>query len=142
MTKILYQKLPQQPYSSWPILEVKLRNKSVALPQPVLSLVDSGANVSIIHQEIAEALGFDLQKLGLSKSEGKSVSGNYQSWVLPETIDANICGFTFPVKFTVINNKDLIWPCILGEDTIFQFARLDFYKFRGYFELEFRKDLN
>lgn len=142
MTKIWYEKLPQQPYSLWPIIEVKLRNKSISLPQPVLSLIDSGANVSIIHQEIAEALGFNLQKLGTPKSEGKSVSGSYHSWILPEPVDTNICGSTFPIKFTVIKNSDLIWPCILGEDTIFQFARLDFYKFKGYFELEFRKDLN
>lgn len=141
MTRIWYEKLPQHPYSFWPILEVKIKNKAITLPQ-VFSLIDSGASMSILHLELAQALGFDLQKLGKPQSGGKSVSGQYHSWILPETIDVNICGSTFPIRFTVINNKSLIWPCILGEDTIFQFARLDFYKYKGYFDLEFRKDLN
>jgi len=44
--------------------------------------------------------------------------------------------------FEVIDNNDLIWPCILGEDSIFEISKLDFSKFKGYFEIKFRKDLN
>lgn len=140
--KIWYEHLPEHPNSFWPILEIRLGSKDIRIPQTVFALVDSGSNTSILHPELAERLGFNLQKLGRPLDGGQSASGNYQSWILPEPIDTNICGSTFPIKFTVIKNSNLIWPCILGEDTIFQFARLDFYKYKGYFDLDFRKDLN
>lgn len=38
--------------------------------------------------------------------------------------------------------QHLIWPCILGEDSIFQVSKLDFQKFKGYFEIRFRQDIN
>lgn len=138
--RVLYEKLPEHPYNLWPILNVKLRSKTSL--QPALALVDSGASISIIHRDLAETLGFDLKKLGRPTQAGQSVSGDYSSWILPEAIDTNICGGSFPIKFTVIDNKNLVWPCILGEDSIFQLARVDFWKFKGYFEVELRKDLN
>lgn len=135
-----YEQLPQEPYNWWPILNVKLKSRTGF--QTALALVDSGASNSILHPIIAKGLGFDLEKLGKPQIQGKSVSGSYNSWFLPEAIDTNFCGSTFPIKFMVINNENLIWPCILGEDSVFQFARIDFWKFKGYFEIELRKDLN
>lgn len=140
--KIWYRRLPEHPGNFWPILEIRLRSKNANFSQSVFALVDSGASISILHAELARALGFDLQKLGQPIQAGQSVSGNYSSWSLPEAIDTNICGGTFPIKFTVIDNNTLIWPCILGEDSIFQLARIDFWKYKGYFEVELRKDLN
>lgn len=138
--KIWYKVLPGRGNVRWPIIDIKLRNQKISIPQPLLSLVDSGANQSILHPFVAEALGFNLGELG-NTQKGLSVSGEYKSWVLPP-IEMDIYGYKFNLKFTVINNKELIWPCILGEDNIFQFARLDFYKFKGYFELRFRSDIN
>lgn len=71
-----------------------------------------------------------------------SVSGFYKSWVLPELIDVNIYGHSFCFSFTVIDNPNLIWPCILGENSIFEVAKLDFQKFNGCFEIRFRQDIN
>ncbi len=68
--------------------------------------------------------------------------GDYQSWRLPKPLNIEIYGYPFSFRFDVIDNPDLIWPCILGEDTIFEVARLDFQKFKGYFEIRFRNDLN
>jgi len=138
--RIWYEKLPEHPSNLWPLLNVKLKSKTSF--QPALALVDSGASISVLHPDIAETLGFSTKILGKPKEAGESASGSYQSRTLPETIDTNICGSTFPIKFTVIDNKSLIWPCILGEDSIFQLARIDFWKFKGYFEIELRKDLN
>ncbi|MBI2613902.1 MAG: retropepsin-like domain-containing protein [Candidatus Levybacteria bacterium] len=138
--KIWYDILPGGPGVKWPILKVKLKHSETSLPQPLIALVDSGANKSILHPLVAEALGFNLEKLGAS-DKGISVSGEYKSWQLP-AIDINIYGYDFNLPFTVIDNERLIWPCILGEDSIFNFARLDFQKFKGYFELRFRKDIN
>ncbi len=138
--KIWYKALPKFSKILWPIIDVRLNHKGISLNQPLSALVDSGANQSILHPFVAEALGFNLKKLGPSE-KGISASGKYKSWKLPE-LDIDIYGYKFNLPFTVIDNRDLIWPCILGEDSIFQFSRLDFYKFKGYFEIRFRTDIN
>lgn len=135
--KVEYQRLPGVPVTKWPIIEVKFPS----LPQPILALVDSGASNSILHPEIADALGYPISKLGRPQFQGKSASGDYKSWQLPR-LNIEIYDYPVSVKFEVIDNKDLIWPCILGEDSIFEIAKLDFSKFIGYFEIQFRKDLN
>lgn len=140
--KIWYKPLPKLPKISWPIIDIELSHKSKSLPQSVLSLVDSGANFSILHSEIADALGFDLKKLGEPRPGGTSVSGFYKCWVLPEPVNVDIYGNSFSFKFTVIDNPYLIWPCILGENSIFEVAKIDFQKFKGYFEVRFRQDIN
>ncbi len=140
--KVRYQALPLYPKISWPIVEADVSIGSKSLPQPLLCLVDSGASMSVLHVDVAEALGVNFDKLGKSKIGGKSVSGDYDSWNLPELADVEVYGYQFKVRFCVIDNRDLIWPCILGEDSIFQRARVDFLKFKGYFKISFRGDLN
>lgn len=140
--KVWYKPLPRFPKIPWPIIDIKLFYKNKSLPQSVLSLVDSGANFSILHMQVAEALGFDFKKLGKPTLGGTSVSGFYKFWVLPELINVDIYGYSFCFKFSVIDNPDLIWPCILGENSIFGVARLDFQKFKGFFEVRFRQDIN
>lgn len=140
--KIWCESLPKLPQILWPIVELNLHYKDFSLPQRIHALVDSGANRSVLHPLIAEAIGFDLNKLGLPRTGGFSASGSYKSWILPELVDVYMYGYTFSVRFTVIDNKQLIWPCILGEDSIFEFARLDFQKYKGYFEIGFRKDIH
>ncbi len=140
--KICYKVLPGRGRVKWPIIDVKFTHQGDSLPQPLLALVDSGANHSILHPLVAEALGFNLKQLGPPEKGGLSVSGKYESWALPSSIDIDIYGNKFRSRFTVINNRELIWPCILGEDSIFEFARLDFRKFKGYFEVRFRLDIN
>lgn len=139
--KVWYKSLPGSKIQ-WPIIDVNFNYRGVSLPQPLLALVDSGANLSVIHPLVAEAIGFDLNKLGAPKKGGSSASGDYESWILPEPIDVNILSYKFCLRFTVINNRKLIWPCILGEDSIFNIARLDFQRFKGYFEVSFRSDIN
>ena len=138
--KIWYKVLPGRGKVIWPILDIKISYQRNILPQPVLALIDSGANRSIIHPLLAEALGFNPDKLG-DPERGVSASGDYKSWTLPK-MNINIYGYEFSLPFTVIDNKNLIWPCILGEDSIFQFARLDFQKFKGFLEIRFRSDIN
>ncbi|MBI2327230.1 retroviral-like aspartic protease family protein [Candidatus Curtissbacteria bacterium] len=136
--KIWYKTLPGFSKIIWPILDIKLSINSFVLPQPIFSLVDSGASISIIHPQIAEILGFDRERLGKSRSSGKSASGDYKSWILPNLVEVNIYGHLFNFRFEVLDNPNLMWPCILGEDSIFQVAKVDFSKFRGYFELRIR----
>lgn len=140
--KVWYRILPGTTKVNWPIVDIKLNHQGIALPQPLLALVDSGANNSILHPLVAEALGFNLRKLGPPKKGGLSASGEYESWLLSNAVTVDIYGYTFNIKFTVINNPHLIWAGILGEDSIFEFARLDFQKFKGYFEVRFRSDIH
>lgn len=140
--KVWYKPLPKFPKITWPLIDIKLSQKGKSLPQPILALVDSGASYSILHIEVAQFLGFDLKKLGLSQEAGISVSGSYKTWILPDPVNVNIYGFSFSFNFSVIDNPGLIWPCILGEDSIFQIAKLDFQRFKGYFEIRFRQDRN
>lgn len=136
--KVKYQILPGYPKTLWPIIDLKLSYKEQQFPYRILALVDSGASNSIIRPEIAQFLGFDLSGgMGL---RGQGVSGIYESIALPEPINVEIWGHKFSFKFQVI--KEMIWPCILGEDSIFEVARLDFQKFKGFFELRFRQDIN
>lgn len=140
--KVWYKPLPKFPKITWPIVDIRPSQDNRSLPQPILALVDSGANYSILHIEVAKFLGFDLKKLGKPQPIGISVSGSYRTWILPEPVSVDIYGFSFEFNFSVIDNPDLIWPCILGEDSIFQVAKLDFQRFKGYFEIRFRQDRN
>jgi hypothetical protein len=140
--KIWYESLPKLPKILWPIVELKLHYKRFSVPQRIHALVDSGANRSVLHPLIAEAIGFNRRKLGKPKIGGFSASGDYKSWILPELVEVDIYGYILSVRFVVIDNPKLIWPCILGGDSIFEMARIDFQKFKGYFEVRFRTDIN
>ncbi len=69
---------------------------------------------------------------------------SFKDKVLPQLIFALIdSGSSHSVLHPeIIDNPNLIWPPILGEDTIFQVSRLDFQKFKGYLEIRFRQDIN
>lgn len=142
LIKIWYKPLPRFPKIIWPIIDIRLSYSNNSLPQPILALVDSGASHSILHIEIAKFLGFDLKRLGTSQAGAISVGGSHKIWVLLDPLTVDIYGRIFTFKFSVIDNPNLIWPCILGEDSIFQVAKLDFQKYKGYFEIRFRQDIN
>ena len=139
--KVWYKPLPLLPNIRWPILEVLLSSNNIVLPQPVLSLVDSGASMSILHTDLANIFGFTQSNLGRPIT-ATSVSGSYKSWRIPKPIEVNIYGHSFSFTFEVTDNPNLVWPCILGEDSIFQVARIDFQKYKGFFEIRFRQDLH
>lgn len=139
--KIWYRQFPPTG-TKWPIVDAKFSTSKRISPQPYFSLIDSGADISILHIELANALGIDLKKLAPAKFSGKSVSGDYKFWLLPDPINVEMYGYSFNFKFAVIDNINLIWPCILGENSIFDVAKVDFQKFKGYFEIRFRQDIN
>ena len=139
--KIHYKSL-QNSKILWPIIDTELSYQNNFMPHSVDALVDSGANVSVLHPQVANYLGFDLKKLGISKPGGISVSSRYKSWILPESINVKIYGYDFSFIFTIIDSPNQIWGCILGEDSIFSVAKIDFQKFKNYFELRFRQVLN
>ncbi|GEM_PF-1624567 len=136
-----YKTFPGSGAVLWPVVEIRIKRASFSIPQPIFALVDSGASNSILHPFIAETLGYDLKKLG-TPFKGTGVGGSHDVWVLPDMVEVNLSGYQFVAKFEVINNPRLLWPCILGQDTIFSFARIDFYKYKNFFELRFRSDIH
>lgn len=140
--KIRYRPHPKIPKILWPVVDVLFTHNDISLPHGSFGLVDSESSISVLHPFIAEALGFDFKKLGRPESTGTSASGSYKSWILPDAIIVTIYGYSFRFQFTVIDNRNLMWPCILGGDSIFQVARLDFQKYKGFFEIRFRSDIH
>lgn len=139
--KIQYKPLPGSHAVKWPLVEVELSNKEIFLPQPLLALVDSGASSSILHIDVAEILGYTRENLQFIPG-GTSVSGVYKSAFTPTDISIKIYGYAFRLRFNVIDNPQLAFGCILGEDSLFQWARLEFQRFKGFFEIKFRTDLH
>lgn len=139
--KINYESLPGDPSTKWPLVEVKLSTQATKIRQSLYALVDSGSNVSIIHPFTASMLGFTKKDLKMQPG-GRSVSGVYKSALSPVEVVTNIYGYTFQLTYTVVDNPNLAFACILGQDSIFQWARLDFQRFKGIFEIKFRKDLH
>lgn len=135
--KIRYRKLPLSGSIFWPIIDIQLP----VLPQPILALVDSGASNSILHEDIAEVLNIKRKKSNRIY-RGISASGEFRFW-RPKPIRVSIYNHNFPFNFTVpIDNRSLIWPCILGHNTLFRIAKLEFRTFNNYFKLFFRADIN
>lgn len=139
--KIYYQALPGTREKIWPLVDIRLTNANNVPVQPFSALVDSGANISILHPEVAEILGFHKHDLQYRKG-GKSVSGEYASALTPDPVNVSIYGYPFSLKFAVVDNPVLAFACILGQDSIFKWARLDFQGFKNFFEIKFRRDLN
>lgn len=139
--KIKYEPLSGYTVTYWPLVKIYLTSKSVSLPQPIYALVDSGSNISILRPDIAEFLGHPRSFLKFV-TPGSSVSGTYKAAALSDQIVTSLYGYKFEVQYTVVDNPHLAFPCILGEDSIFHWARLDFQKYKGYFEIRFRQDLN
>ena len=104
------------------------------------ALVDSGADVSIMDIHIAEMLGFDFKGKPFS-GYGRGAGGAYKYWQLPN-IETVIEGHGYQFPFVVIQNPNNIWPCILGQKSIFRVAKITFEAFEQQFELSFRTDLN
>jgi len=124
----------------WPIINASLSYKRKKFPQPIAALVDSGADVSTMDMLVAEILGFDLKKMEISGT-GAGAGGSYRYWQLPE-IDTFIEGHGYKFPFIVIDNSKNLWPCILGQRSIFRVAKITFESFKGQFDISFRADIN
>ena len=139
--KIKYENLAGDESVYWPIVRVHLWSNTFSFPQNLIALVDSGASHSIIRQDIAQVLGFPVQKLKFD-STGNSVNGTYKSATLSERVGIDLYGYKREHKFTVIDYSSLIFPIILGEDSLFKWTTLNFNRSKLYFEMRFRTDIN
>ena len=125
----------------WPLVIVKVPKFKDPLNQDIYALIDSGASNSILDKQIVLRMGIDLNKCKKYKN-GRSVSDTYEFWVLEEPIYVKIGIIEFPVIFNVIDSDKTMWSMILGEDSIFKFAKIVFNKIKKEFEIIFRRDIN
>lgn len=95
-------------------LEVHRRDGSSVSP-PFMCLVDSGANVSLFHSDVAEALGLKLKK-GLKQELG-GVAGTITGYL--HRVKCSIAGYPFYCR--IVFSEEISTPCpIIG--------RLDFFE--------------
>lgn len=127
--------------SPFPVLDINIKSGNKKLPGKISALVDSGSNGSILRSDVAKYLGF---KFNARKaiSGGLSASGTYKFFPILKYLETEIYGKKFNFKFSVIDNPKLVWPCILGHDTIFRVAKINFLSFDQHFDISFRLDLN
>ncbi|MDO8452134.1 MAG: retropepsin-like aspartic protease [bacterium] len=136
--RVYYEAVTGTTLPLWPILDIELSFNGKVIPWKISALVDSGASGSVITSDLAKTLGFDLSKEKNIRGEG--VSGVYKGKELKAAVDIDIYGYKHSFRFTTI--EKMPWDCILGEDSIFQVAKLDFQRFKGFFEIRFREDIN
>ena len=142
--KIIYRKLPKLLGQGidWPLLDVGLKYKNIAIAPKMLALVDSGASDSILDPEVAKFLGFNLEKIDKKIGGGTSASGRYSYWTLPEPVELNIYERKFTVDFIVIDSPNQMWSCILGHNSIFRLSKILFNTHKKYFKIILRGDIN
>ena len=73
-----------------PVIEVKLKSNSISLKYHVL--VDSGADMSLFHAEVAEALGIDLKKC--KKGIVTGVGGKSSEYFM-HTVSVEVAGWAY-----------------------------------------------
>ena len=95
--------------------------------QPILCLVDSGADYTYLTMEIADFLEIDLSNIAPQKSFAINDS---QFLCYPSKINIEIGGhiLTIPVHFT--RQLTSAFPCILGQEDFFSKTRITFERYK------------
>jgi len=131
--KNYYRTFPPEK-TPWPILDITFLD---FMPnQKIPCLVDSGASHSILHPDFVSALNINTRNF--EQREGSGVGSAFEYWDVTTLFNVVIDGYEFKFSFHVAKNP-ILWPCILGENTIFSNARIDFQKYKGFFEIRYIK---
>jgi hypothetical protein len=110
-----------------------------SIPQPLQGLVDSGATNTLIGYDWALQAGIQIDKS--KKLKGGAVGSGYD-YYQSEPVEVEMAGQKYNVKFDVVLGDPLLWPCILGQDSIFRLAKVTFKRYKEEFCIQFRKDIN
>jgi hypothetical protein len=133
--KINYKPAPfvTGPSVKWPIVEVSFGGSTMGFT----ALIDSGASSSLLNAEIANVFGLKIDN-GITL-RGAGVSGHFKYWITKD-VEVTILGHNLVFDFMIpTEDSTLAWPCILGHDSIFQVAKLEFTSFKEQFKIFFRK---
>ncbi len=118
-----------------PIVNIKFEK----LPQPVPALVDSGATNCLLHPSLASTIGLKLDDS--EKRTGTGAGGAYD-YIPSKPMEIMLLDNTFEVEFDVPEDINFAWPCILGQNFIFKFAKIVFKGYKQELEIFLRKDIN
>ena len=121
--------------SPMPTVPISLKGIS----QPLQALVDSGATNSLLSYDWAIQKNIKIDESRVLTGGG--VGSGYEFY-LSEPVEVDILGYKYQFKFDILLRSDPIWPCILGQNSIFRLAKITFKRFRNEFEVFFRKDIN
>jgi len=135
VVKLNYKPAPfvTGPSVKWPLVEVSFGDSTKGFT----SLIDSGASNSLLNADIAKLYKVDFDKDKIFNGSG--VSGSFKFWQAKD-VSVEILGHKFLFDF-IIPTEDSApaWPCILGHDTLFQVAKLEFISFKEQFKVFFKK---
>lgn len=131
--RLPYSYLPGIDNSSlYPLLPVWFINKEhEAL---TLALVDSGATNAAISTALADDLGIDWKKIPPVK--GFAAGGSFVSH--PARIKIKIFDEEFMVRVHIVENL-MPYDAILGQNDLFQRAKITFEAYKKQFSIEFRE---
>jgi hypothetical protein len=131
-----YLKLPG--ISRRPLVPVLIKHGKEFLPQPILCLVDSGADVSYFDISLAHELKINFK--GLKPVPSWGINGEkfegYQ-----EKIIVTIGGWEFPVVAIFSENVTRAF-CVLGQEGLFAQSRVIFERYKWNLEIKPRVDIN
>ncbi len=131
-----YLKLPG--LSKRPLIPVYLKYGSRALYHPVLCLVDSGADVSYLDMAIAEELKVDLTNIKPVPSWG--INGEVFRG-RPVKMVGIIGGWEFQTM-AIFSDKINRAFCVLGQEGLFDQARVIFERYEWNLDIHPRTDFN
>ncbi len=130
-----YQRVPgSNPKAPWiplPLLKVRLSHKNQSIK--VNALVDSGANASIFHSSLAEALGLDLSS-GL-KQEFFGISGHGITAYF-HLVKLQIVGSLDELELAVAFTESDGVGALLGQADFFQNYQIKFERYKEQMEIK------
>jgi len=130
-----YSKLPGIPTETKrPLVPVKFKYKTRET-LPILALIDSGADFSYASKEIADFLGIDLSRVKREPSFGIDGS-RFLCFPTKAEIEINGHNLMIPIHFTLAMNK--LFRCVLGQEGLFDQAKITFKRYKWSFEIKVR----
>lgn len=130
-----YLKLPG--LSRRPLVPVVFKYRTVTI-EPILCLVDSGADISCFDMELARELGIDLGEAESISSWG--ITGEEFKGYSVKMV-ARIRDWEFPIA-AIFSDKINRAFCVLGQEGLFDQARVIFERYKWNLDIHPRTDFN
>ncbi len=125
-------------FSKRPLVPVGFRYGSHYLYQPVLCLVDSGADLTYLDMGLGEELGINFSKTKPLTSFGINGRG-FAGY--PVKILAEIGGWEFSLE-AIFSRSVRRTFCVLGQEGLFDMAQISFERFKWEIGINPRKEIN